>query len=48
MTLRVKLLLLLLAVLTGLWFVVRPPGKSWAECSGPKGIVCIPKASDGP
>jgi hypothetical protein len=42
-TLRVALLLALIALI-GIWYIVRPPGRSWADCTTPKGIICVPKA----
>ena len=40
--LRIALFLALIA-LVGIWYIVRPPGRSWAECETLKGTVCVPK-----
>jgi hypothetical protein len=37
------LLFLLLIGLVAGYYILRPQGNSWAECTTPKGIVCVPK-----
>jgi hypothetical protein len=38
-----KLGLTALLVFIGAWLLMPPQGKSWQDCTTPKGIICVPK-----
>jgi hypothetical protein len=42
MMLRISLMVVLV-LLASAWFIVRPQGRSSAECANIKGIICVPK-----